>query len=120
MKYEDITILKSFEQYNGTGVNQSEEYSTWKIVYQDIINQLRNARQDKIIRDLTDVYCILDNYIEDNYIDIELDIIEFNNKSNIIMYNLDNNNLLYLTTIEADHIVVREYDGQYYKNNEIF
>lgn len=119
MRYEDIVILKSFEQFNGTGTEQAD-IQEWRMTYNDIVSQLKNARIDNLIKDLTNIYVVFDNYIEDNYIDIELDIIEYNNKSHIIMYNLDNNNLLFLITIEGKDIVVREFDGQYFKNKNIY
>ena len=122
MKYEDIVILKSFEQFNGTGTEQAD-YGDWRKIFRDIVSEIGIEKRNRVISkllDILDIYIILDNYIEENYIDIELDIIEYNNKSHIIIYNLDNNNLLFLVTIEGKDIVVREFDGQYYQEKEIY
>ena len=119
MKYEDIMILKSFEQFNGTGTEEAD-YGDWRKIFRDIVSEIEIEKRNRDISNLLDIYVILDNYIEENYIDIELDIIEYNNKSHIIMYNLDNNNLLFLITIEGKDIVVREFDGQYYQEKEIY
>ena len=112
-------ILKSFEQFNGTGTEEAD-YGDWRKIFRDIVSEIGIKKRNRDISNLLDIYVILDNYIEENYIDIELDIIEYNNKSYIIMYNLDNNNLLFLITIEGKDIVVREFDGQYYQEKEIY
>ena len=119
MKYEDIQTLKSFEQFNGTGTEQAD-YGEWRNVFRDVASQIGVARRDNLINNLQDIYIVLDNYLDENYIDIEIDMIEFQNKQAIIMYNLDNNNLLFVMTIDGNNVVVKEFDGQYYQERDLF